>query len=70
LNPKLLWSLCAYGQYSSEGIKISSSTFSGLMLMFTKLLRFLTMLSAIVTGGAFMFKSDLLREKMGAGCAD
>ena len=24
----------------------------------------------IVTGGAFMFKSDILREKMGAGCAD
>jgi cobalt-zinc-cadmium efflux system membrane fusion protein len=26
--------------------------------------------SKIVTGGAFMFKSDILREKMGAGCAD
>jgi cobalt-zinc-cadmium efflux system membrane fusion protein len=24
----------------------------------------------IVTGGAFMLKSDVLREKMGAGCAD
>ncbi len=24
----------------------------------------------IVTGGAFMLKSDILREKMGAGCAD
>ena len=26
--------------------------------------------SKIVTGGAFMLKSDILREKMGAGCAD
>lgn len=26
--------------------------------------------SRIVTGGAFMLKSDVLREKMGAGCAD
>jgi len=26
--------------------------------------------SRIVTGGAFMLKSDILREKMGAGCAD
>lgn len=26
--------------------------------------------AAIVTGGAFMLKSDILREKMGAGCAD
>ena len=24
----------------------------------------------IVTSGAFMLKSDILREKMGAGCAD
>jgi cobalt-zinc-cadmium efflux system membrane fusion protein len=26
--------------------------------------------ATIVTGGAFMLKSDILREKMGAGCAD
>ncbi|MCI0499291.1 MAG: efflux RND transporter periplasmic adaptor subunit [Planctomycetales bacterium] len=26
--------------------------------------------ATIVTGGAFMLKSDVLREKMGAGCAD
>jgi cobalt-zinc-cadmium efflux system membrane fusion protein len=26
--------------------------------------------SEIVSGGAFMLKSDILREKMGAGCAD
>jgi cobalt-zinc-cadmium efflux system membrane fusion protein len=26
--------------------------------------------AAIVTRGAFMLKSDILREKMGAGCAD
>ena len=26
--------------------------------------------TTIVTGGAFMLKSDILREKMGAGCAD
>jgi cobalt-zinc-cadmium efflux system membrane fusion protein len=26
--------------------------------------------SRIITGGAFMLKSDVLREKMGAGCAD
>ncbi len=26
--------------------------------------------ASIVTGGAFMLKSDILREKMGAGCAD
>jgi len=26
--------------------------------------------SKIITGGAFMLKSDILREKMGAGCAD
>jgi cobalt-zinc-cadmium efflux system membrane fusion protein len=25
--------------------------------------------ATIVTSGAFMFKSDVLREKMGAGCA-
>jgi cobalt-zinc-cadmium efflux system membrane fusion protein len=24
----------------------------------------------VVAGGAFMLKSDILREKMGAGCAD
>ncbi len=26
--------------------------------------------TTIVTSGAFMLKSDILREKMGAGCAD
>jgi len=26
--------------------------------------------ATIVTSGAFMLKSDILREKMGAGCAD
>jgi cobalt-zinc-cadmium efflux system membrane fusion protein len=30
----------------------------------------LTKGSRIVSGGAFMLKSDILREKMGAGCAD
>jgi hypothetical protein len=24
----------------------------------------------VVAGGGFLFKSDILREKMGAGCAD
>ncbi|MFH1741626.1 MAG: efflux RND transporter periplasmic adaptor subunit [bacterium] len=37
---------------------------------FTEVLDGLSEGAQIVTGGAFMLKSDVLREKMGAGCAD
>ncbi len=37
---------------------------------FTEVLNGLPTGTTIVTGGAFMLKSDVLREKMGAGCAD
>jgi len=37
---------------------------------FVELLGNIPSQAPIVTGGAFMLKSDVLREKMGAGCAD
>lgn len=37
---------------------------------FVELLSGMPQGAKIVTGGAFMLKSDVLREKMGAGCAD
>jgi cobalt-zinc-cadmium efflux system membrane fusion protein len=37
---------------------------------FTEILSGIPKGKTIVTGGAFMLKSDILREKMGAGCAD